>query len=45
VRCYTPTANYKLVDDRIAGSIDAGAALTGLTANLIGGTLDVNRDT
>ena len=46
-RCYTPTANYRLVDTRIARSINPGVALTGLqpAANLVGGTPDVNRDT
>jgi len=43
-RCYTPNANYRLVDARIARS---GAAAMGLqrAANLVGGTPDVNRDT
>ena len=46
-RCYTPTANYRLVDTRIARSINPGVALTGLqpAANLVSGTPDVNRDT
>jgi hypothetical protein len=46
-RCYTPTANYSLVDIRIARSINPGVALTGLqpAANLVEGTPDVNRDT
>ncbi len=41
---YTPTANYRLVDSRIAKE-HPGAALTGLqpAANLVGGTPDVNR--
>jgi hypothetical protein len=46
-RCYTTTANYRLVDIRIAWSINPGVALTGLqpVANLVGETPDVNRDT
>src|ERR1019366_3468743 len=46
-RCYTPTANYRLVDTRVARSINPGVALTGLppAANLVSGTPDVNRDT